>query len=89
MCIRLGKKHFQYVGTDGLNKLKYEKDKRTGRPLDQMYRVRLLNAHTCLRDVYFNPQNNCSEGINKRLTPAKQKLYDKLDKYFDRTSTGK
>lgn len=31
MCIRLGKKHFQYVGTDGLNELKYEKDKRTGR----------------------------------------------------------
>lgn len=89
MCIRLGKKHFQYVGSDGLKRQKYEKDTRTGRPLDTMYRVRLLNAHTCLRDVYWNPQNNAPEGINKRLTPAKQKLYDKLDKYFDRTSSGK
>lgn len=87
MCNRLGKKHFQYVGTEGLERQKKERMIRAPwRSLADSYRVRLLNAQTNLRDVFWNPQNNNREGILKRLTPTKQKFYDKLEKYFERTN---
>jgi hypothetical protein len=86
MSRRLGKKHFQYVGTEGLERQKHERMERAPwRRLCDSYRVRLLNDQTYLRDVFWNPQNNNKEGILKRLKPRKQKLYDKLDRYFDRT----
>jgi len=89
MCNRLGKNHFQYVDGSGLVRQRYEKDTRTGRSLATMYRVRLLNDHCYLRDVFWNPQNNNRSGILKVLTARKQKLYDKLEKYFDRTNHGR
>ena len=87
MCRRLGKKHFQYVGSEGLERQKKERMIRAPwRRLCDSYRVRLLNDHCYLRDVFWNPQNNNPEGVLKQLTPRKQKLYDKLEKYFERTN---
>lgn len=66
MCTRLGKKHHQYVGTEGLQKLK--KDRTHPNPkrrLIDTYRVRLLLEHTYLRDVFWNPQNDNLKGIGK------------------------
>lgn len=43
MCIRLGKKHSQYVGTDGLERLKRDKTIRNpSRRLWDTYRVQIL-----------------------------------------------
>lgn len=90
MSRRLGKKHFQYVDGSGRERQKHERMiLAPWRRLCDSYRVRLLNDHCYLRDVFWNPQNNNSEGILKKLTPRKQKLYDKLEKYFDRTGSGK
>lgn len=90
MCTKLGKKHFQFVGTEGLERQKKEKMIRAPhRRLCDSYRVRLLNDHTNLRDKFWNPQNNNAEGICKKLTRSKQALYDKLELYFDRTEYGK
>lgn len=87
MCTRLGKKHFQYVGSAGLEQLK--KDRCIRKPKQSLittYRVRLLLEHTSLRDVYWNPQNNNPQGIEKRLSSRKAKHYAKLDKYTSRTN---
>lgn len=90
MSTRLGKKHRQYVGTDGLQKLKQDKCTRNPkRRLWDTYLVQILLTHTNLRDVLWNPQNNTAEGVSKRLTPAKQKLYDKLERYDNRARNGK
>jgi len=92
MCTKLGKKHFQYVGTEGLERLKREKSHwNPKRRLWDTYMVQNLLTHTCLRDVYWNPQCGvaCSKGILKTLTPTKQRHYAKLERYYDRASTGK
>lgn len=94
MCRKLGKKHWQYISSEAVRfddpqeEAKYNKD-RLGRPVKNLYRVKLLLEHTFLRDVYWNPQCNHRSGIGARLTPAKQKHYDKLDRYFDRTTDGR
>lgn len=86
MCNRLGKKHRQYVGTDGLTKMKHQRMLRAPhRALIDSYRVRILNDHTSLRDIYWNPQHVSEEGVSKRLTKRKAKHYAKLEKYYDRT----
>ncbi|MNC56664.1 hypothetical protein D3C75_1062760 [compost metagenome] len=51
--------------------------------------VRILNDHTFLRDVFWNPQCNDPQGISKPLTRRKAKLYAKLENYYDRAATGK
>ena len=90
MCIRLGKKHSQYVGTDGLDRLKRDKTIRNPkRRLWDTYKVQILLASTSLRDVLWNPQCNNSEGISKRLKPSKAAFYAKLDKYQSRADTGR
>ncbi|QTH80482.1 hypothetical protein PA10_00284 [Pseudomonas phage pPa_SNUABM_DT01] len=90
MCKRLGKKHFQYVGTDGLDKLKQDKSHwNPKRRLWDTYRVQILLAHTNLRDVYWNPQHKTPAGIEKKLTRAKAAYYAKLEKYYERTGNGK
>lgn len=90
MCRRLGKKHFQYVGTEGLERLKHEKMIRAPhRSLCDSYMVCILNDHTNLRDVFWNPQCNHPAGIEARLTPRKVKLYNKLQSYYSRASTGR
>lgn len=86
MCRRLGKKHRQYVGTDGLTKMKHERMIRAPhRALIDSYRVCILLDHTNLRDIYWNPQHNSKEGISKRLTKRKASFYAKLEKYYGRT----
>lgn len=90
MCNKLGKKHFQYVGTDGLDRLKKDKSHwNPQRRLWDTYRVQLLLAQTDLRDVYWNPQHSCRTGIEKQLTRTKSAHYAKLEKYYERTGTGK
>lgn len=91
MCRRLGKKHHQYVGGEGLRRQRYEKSIWSGRPLASTYTVRILNDHCYLRDVFWNPQHDVvdSQGVFKRLTPRKQKLYIKLERYYDRSFNGK
>ena len=90
MCRRLGKKHFQYVSTEGLERLKHKKMIRAPhRSLCDSYMVCILNDHTNLRDVFWNPQCNHPAGIEARLTPRKVKLYNKLQSYYSRASTGR
>lgn len=90
MCRRLGKKHFQYVGTEGLERQKHEKMHRAPhRSLCDSYMVCILNDHTNLRDVLWNPQHRSPQGISTRITKRKKKLYGKLQQYYDRASTGK
>ncbi|MNN34142.1 hypothetical protein D3C81_1479350 [compost metagenome] len=90
MCRRLGKKHHQYVGPEGLERQKYEKSHwNPKRRLCDTYMVRILNDHTFLRDVFWNPQCNDPQGISKPLTRRKAKLYAKLENYYDRAATGK
>ncbi len=92
MSRKLGKKHFQYVGTEGLERLKREKSHwNPKRRLWDTYMVQSLLTHTWLRDVYWNPQCGVasSKGILKRLTPAKQKHYAKLERYYDRAGNGR
>ncbi len=90
MCRRLGKKHFQYVGTEGLERLKHKKMIRAPhRSLCDSYMVCILNDHTNLRDVFWNPQCNHPKGIEAGLTPRKMKLYAKLETYYRRASTGR
>lgn len=90
MCNRLGKKHRQYVGTDGLLRLKQDKCERNPkRRLWDTYLVQILLTHTNLRDVLWNPQHACEKGISKKLTPAKQKFYNKLERYDNRARNGK
>lgn len=93
MCRKLGKKHWQYIPTqkvefsDPKEDKDYNKD-RLGRPVSRLYRVKLLLEQTFLRDVLWNPQHHSVLGISTKLTASKQKHYDKLDKYFDRTTRG-
>lgn len=90
MSIRLGKKHPQYVGTDGLYRLKRDKSHRNPkRRLWDTYKVQILLTSTSLRDVLWNPQCNNPEGIYKRLKPSKAAFYAKLDKYQNRADTGR
>lgn len=90
MCIRLGKKHSQYVGTDGLERLKRDKTIRNpSRRLWDTYRVQILLATTSLRDVLWNPQCNNPEGFSKRLKSSKAAFYAKLEKYYERTGNGR
>lgn len=90
MCIRLGKKHRNYVGTEGLDRLKRDKTQRNPkRRLWDTYKVQLLLTSTNLRDVLWNPQCNDPAGIAKRLKSSKAALYAKLDKYQSRTDTGR
>lgn len=90
MCRRLGKKHFQYVGSEGLERQKHEKMIRAPhRRLCDSYMVCILNDHTYLRDVFWNPQNNNPAGIQKKLTRRKAELYLKLEKYYARAGSGR
>ncbi len=92
MSRKLGKKHFQYVGNEGLERLKHDKSHwNPKRRLWDTYMVQILLTHTYLRDVYWNPQCGVAnrKGILKTLTPAKQKRYDKLERYYDRSGTGR
>ena len=90
MCRRLGKKHSQYVGTEGLEKLKADKSHwNPKRRLFDTYMVQILLTHTNLRDVFWNPQCNNPKGISKGLTRRKASLYDKLQRYYDRAGNGK
>jgi hypothetical protein len=90
MCTRLGKKHWQYVGQEGIERQKQEKSHwNPKRRLSDTYMVRILNDHCYLRDVYWNPQNNVPEGISKRLTNRKKAHYAKLEKYYSRASSGR
>lgn len=90
MCRRLGKKHFQYVGTEGLEQQKKERMIRAPhRFLCDSYMVCILNDHTNLREKLWNPQNNNPQGIAKPLRHSKQKHYAKLLRFYDRASTGK
>lgn len=90
MCRRLGKKHSQYVGTEGLEQLKADKSHwNPKRRLFDTYMVQILLTHTNLRDVFWNPQCNNKKGISKRLTRRKASLYDKLQRYYDRAGNGK
>ena len=85
MCQKLGKKHHQYVGSEGLERQKKERSIRNPKtPVARLYRVRLLNDCTYLRDKYWNPQCNNPLGIQKKLKPSKAALYAKLEKYLDR-----
>lgn len=86
MCRRLGKKHFQFVGTEGIERRKKERMIRAPhRFLCDSYRVHILDDHTNLRDVFWNPQCNHPKGIEAGLTPRKMKLYAKLERYYNRT----
>jgi hypothetical protein len=90
MCRRLGKKHPDYIGPEPLQQQKYEKSHwNPKRPLSDTYMVRILNDHTFLRDVLWNPQCNNPQGISKVLTRSKAALYAKLEKYYDRAGNGK
>jgi len=90
MCIKLGKNHFQYVGTEGLERLKREKSHwHPKRRLWDTYMVQILLTHTNLRDKHWNPQNCNKLGIIKRNTPAKRKLYNKLERYYLRAGNGR
>lgn len=90
MCRRLGKKHFQYVGTEGIEQLKADKSHwNPKRRLFDTYMVQILLAHTNLRDVFWNPQNKSPKGISKGLTRSKAALYAKLQRYYDRAGNGK
>lgn len=92
MSRKLGKKHPQYVGTKGLERLKRERYYwNHKRRLWDTYIVQNLLTHNSLRDVYWNPQCGvaCPKGIFKTLTPAKQKRYAKLERYYYRASTGR
>jgi hypothetical protein len=90
MCRRLGKKHFQYVGPEGLESQKHERMLRAPhRRLCDSYMVCILNDHTNLREVFWNSQHDSPLGVSTRLTERKQKLYEKLQRYYDRASTGR
>jgi len=90
MSRKLGKKHRQYIGPEGLERQKHEKSHwNPKRRLSDTYMVRILNDHTFLRDVFWNPQNNDRTGNGKVLTPRKAALYSKLEKYYDRAHNGK
>lgn len=90
MSRRLGKKHWQYIGNEGLELQKREPTVlNPKRMVADLYRVKLLNYHTFLRDVYWNPQQDLREGLAKRLKPSKQKFYDKLERYWHRTGNGR
>lgn len=82
MCKRLGKKHRQYVGNVGMERLsKTPSDRNPKVMLAKTYLVNVLFTGTCLRDVLWNPQQNCKQGINKTTKPSKAKLYRKLERY--------
>ena len=90
MCNRLGKKHRQYVGTEGLERLKKECLIRNPKvKLFDTYRVQILLAVTEVMDRYWNPQQNCKSGISKRLTNSKMRHYQKLDRYWSISTSGK
>jgi len=90
MSRRLGKKHFQYVGTEGLERLKQDKSHwNPKRSLWDTYKVQILLTHTNLRDKFWCPQNCNKLGIIKRNTPAKRKLHNKLERYYDRAGNGR
>ena len=90
MSRRLGKKHYDYIGDDGINALKHTKSYRNPKVrLFDMYRVKVLLTETYMRDLYWSPQQRCRQGISKDLKPSKMKLYQKLGRYFDRSHTGK
>ena len=85
MCTRLGKRHRNFVGSEGLNRLKTERSSRNPKVCKfDTYMVQNLLTVTCLRDVYWNPQSNCKKGLAKRIKRSKQALYDKLEKYGNR-----
>lgn len=90
MCNRLGKKHRQYVGTEGLERLKKECLIRNPKvKLFDTYRVQILLTVTGVMDVYWNPQQKCKSGISKRLTNSKMRHYQKLDRYWFTSMSGK
>lgn len=92
MSIKLGKKHVQYVDSTGLDRLKQERSHwNPKRRLWDTYCVQILLTQTALRDVHWNPQCGaaCSKDTLKPLTPSKQRHYDKLERYYDRSHTGK
>lgn len=90
MCNRLGKKHHQYVGAEGLERLK--KESLICNPkvkLFDTYSVQILLAVTEVMDAYWNPQQNCKSGVSKRLTNSKMRHYQKLDRYWFISMSGK
>lgn len=90
MSRKLGKKHHQYVGTEGLERLKRDKCSRNPkRSLWDTYMVQILLTHTNLRDKFWCPQNCNKLGIIKRNTPAKRKFHNKLERYYDRAGSGR
>lgn len=90
MCNRLGKKHHQYVGTEGLERLKKERLIRNPKvKMFDTYGVQILLAVTEVMAVYWNPQQNCKSGVSKRLTNSKMRHYQKLDRYWSISTSGK
>lgn len=90
MCRRLGKKHPQHVGTEGLERQKKERMIRAPhRFLCDSYMVCILNDHTNLREKLWCSQNANYAGLGKRMRPSKAKLYAKLERYYDRAGNGK
>lgn len=92
MSRKLGRKHSQYIDAAKAAAEQHAHKDRLGRPVTGLYRVKLLGEHTFLRDVYWNPQvpnRQCDKGISKALTARKHKHYAKLQRYFERTSTGR
>jgi len=90
MSRKLGKKHPQYVGTDGIERLKRDKSERNPkRRLFDTYMVQMLLTHTYLRDKFWCPQNCNKLGVIKRNTPTKRRFHNKLERYYDRAGSGR
>lgn len=90
MCNRLGKKHRRYVGTEGLERLKKERSIRNPKVrLFDTYRVQILLTIAGVMDAYWTPQQNCKSGLSKRLTNSKTRHYQKLDRYWFMSISGK
>lgn len=91
MCRRLGKKHPQFVGTEGLERQKHEKMIRAPhRSLCDSYMVCILNDHTNLREKLWPSQHTRKKNsVENRLTPSKRRYYAKLEHYYARSANGK
>lgn len=85
MSRKLGKKHFRYVNpTEGRDYSKRRSHFCIQRRVCDLYTFNLLNATCDLREVYWDSNQNNHEGIGKRVKLAKQKRYEKLNRYYNR-----
>ena len=87
MCNRLGKKHPNFSNqAEAMEKLMQRKD-RHGRPMVRRYTPHILDAWSKLRDKFMHPfQDQFEEG---RMRPSIRAYYLKLDKYYNRSTSGK